>query len=269
MTATTGTPATKQRKVGRLERTALAGIMTRELTMFGYYWRSNTFSSIVEPTVYLLAFGLGMGALLPVVAGYAYIEFIGTGIVAMTAMFSTAFPAMFGTFVKRKFQHTYDAVLAAPVDTEEVVTGEALWLASKGGVYGMAPLIVTMFFGLEPSWGMLLVPFIAFATGFGWACAGIAMSAIVPSIDSFNYVVSAVITPLFLVAGTFFPIENMPPWAEIASNFNPLFHTVQLVRGVVFGLGDVNYLLHVGALLLFGLLTWRLAIKAMERVLID
>src|SRR5699024_9516282 len=184
----------RPRKVGRLEPSALGGIMTRELTMFGYYWRSNTFSSVIEPTVYLLAFGLGMGALVPVVAGYAYIEFIGTGIVAMTAMFSTAFPGMFSTFVKRKFQRTYNAVLAAPVDTEELVTGEALWLACKGGVYGMAPLIVTMFFGLEPSWGMLLVPLIAFLTGFGWACTGIGLSAVVPSIDSFNYVVSAVIT---------------------------------------------------------------------------
>ena len=70
---------------------------------------------------------------------------------------------MFGTFVKCQFQRTYDAILAAPVDTEELVTGEALWIALRAGVYGCAPMLVAMVFGLDPSWGMLLVPFIGFA----------------------------------------------------------------------------------------------------------
>ena len=76
---------------------------------------------------------------------------------------------MFGTFVKYKFQRTYDAILAAPVDTEELVTAEALWIAIRAGVYGCAPMLVAMLFGLDPSWGMLLVPFIGFIAGFGWA----------------------------------------------------------------------------------------------------
>ena len=88
-------------------------------------------------------------------------------------LFSSVFPAMFGTFVKYKFQRTYDAILAAPVDTEELVTAEALWIAMRAGVYGCAPLLVAMLFGLDPSWGMLLVPFIGFIAGFGWACFGI------------------------------------------------------------------------------------------------
>ena len=67
---------------------------------------------------------------------------------------------MFGTFVKYKFQRTYDAILAAPVDIEELVTAEALWIAVRAGIYGCAPMLVAMLFGLDPSWGMLLVPFI-------------------------------------------------------------------------------------------------------------
>ena len=73
-------------------------------------------------------------------------------------LFSSAFPGMFGTFVKYKFQRTYDAILAAPVDTEELVTAEALWIGVRAGVYGCAPMIVAMLFGLDPSWGMLLGP---------------------------------------------------------------------------------------------------------------
>ena len=106
-----------------------------------------------------------------------YIDFVGTGIVATTVLFSGAFPAMYGTFIKYEFQHTYDAILAAPVDTEELVTGEALWIATRTGVYGCVPMLVAIVFGLDPSWGMLLVPLIAALAGFGWACFGIFIAA--------------------------------------------------------------------------------------------
>ena len=92
------------------------------------------------------------------VGGYRYVEYVGTGTVATAVLFSSAFPAMFGTFVKYAFQRTYDAILAAPVDTEELVTAEALWIATRAGVYGCVPLLVAMPFGLEPRWTMIFVP---------------------------------------------------------------------------------------------------------------
>ena len=125
-------------------------MLVREIINFSSYWRSSTFSSTVEPTIYLLAFGFGFGSLVCTVGGYDYVEFVGTGTVATAVLFSTAFPAMFGTFVKYKFQRTYDAILAAPVDTEELVTAEALWIAARAGVYGCVPMIVAMLFGLDP-----------------------------------------------------------------------------------------------------------------------
>src|SRR5213595_4004781 len=133
-TATAG--ATPRRRLGRLERAALQGVMVREIVNFSAFWRSSTFSSTVDPTIYMLAFGFGFGSLVSSVAGYNYIDFVGTGIVATTVLFSGAFPAMYSTFVKYSFQHTYDAILAAPVDTEELVSGEALWIAARTGTYG-------------------------------------------------------------------------------------------------------------------------------------
>ena len=128
---------------------------------------------------------------------------------------------MFGTFVKYQFQHTYDAILAAPVDTEELVTAEALWIAIRAGVYGCVPMLVAMFFGLDPAWSMLLVPFIAFLAGFGWAFFGIAVAGRVKSIENFSYIIAAVLTPLFLVAGTFFPLDNLPGWAQTLAEVKP------------------------------------------------
>lgn len=252
---------------GRLDRPALTGVLVREVVNFGSYWRASTFSSTVEPTIYLLAFGFGFGTLVSSVNGLDYVQFVGTGTVATAVLFSSVFPAMFGTFVKREFQRTYDAILAAPVDTEEIVTAEALWIATRSGVFGCAPMLVAIVFGLDPSWGMLLVPFIAFVAGFGWAAFGILISAVMKSIDNFSYVTSTVITPLFLVAGTFFPISGLPEWAQVLANFNPLYHCVQLVRDAVFGLKAID-LYHLGVMLVFALGAWRLATWRMEKRLI-
>ena len=258
-----------RRRVGRLDRSALAGVLVREIVNFGSYWRATAFSSTVEPTIYLLAFGFGFGALVSKVNGLDYVEFVGTGTVATAVLFSSVFPAMFGTFVKREFQRTYDAILAAPVDTEEIVTGEALWIAARAGTYGCVPMLVAIAFGLDPSFGMLVVPFVAFLTGFGWACFGILIAALMKSIENFNYVISAVLTPLFLVAGTFFPLSNLPEWVQVLANLNPLYHCVELVRSAVFGPFEWADLGHLAGLVLFALAMWRLAIHFMQRKLID
>jgi lipooligosaccharide transport system permease protein len=255
-------------RLGRLERAALRGVMVREIVNYSSFWRSSTFSSTVDPTIYLLAFGFGFGSLVSTVAGYDYIDFVGTGIVATTVLFSGAFPAMYSTFVKYEIQHTYDAILAAPVDTEELVTGEALWIAVRTGTYGCVPMLVAMVFGLNPSWGMLLVPAIAALAGLGWACFGIFIAAKAKAIESFSYWQSGLLTPMFLVAGTFFPLTGLPTWAQVAGNVNPLFHCVQLVRHAVFGLQGWHDAGHLAFLVGFALIAWRTAIRFMERRLI-
>lgn len=262
------TAVQEKQRLRFIEPAALAGVLAHDLTVFKRYWPSTTFSSIVEPTIYLLAFGVGFGALVPVVTGVPYIEFLGTGVVATAVLFSSAFAGMFQTFIRRTFQRTYDAVLATPVDTHELVTGEALWIAGKSGLYGCAPLLVAIGFGLDPSLAMLLVPLIGFITGLGFGLFGIWISAVVPSIDSFNYIISAVLTPLFLVAGTFFPLESLPGWAQGLSQANPLFHCVELVRHAAFGLELVD-LWHVSALTIFAAAMWLLAVRQMRRRLID
>ena len=253
----------------RLEPAAIGGIMSREVANFRTYWKSTTFSSVLEPVVYLLAFGLGLGAtVVDDVGGMEYVQFVGTGMVATAVIFSSALPAMFGTFVKHRFQRTYDAILAAPVDVEELVTAEMLWIAVRSGFYGCFPLIVTMAFGLDPSPGMLLVPFFAFVTALGFAAFGIAVAASVAKIDQFSYVTTLFVTPLFLVAGTFFPIDQLPQWAQVAAQFNPLHQLVELVRHACFGF-EATDLLRIGGLAVFALVLWRVAVARMEKRLID
>ena len=254
---------------GRLEWAAIAGVMSREVANFRTFWKAVTFSSVLEPVIYLLAFGLGLGAtIVDRVNGLEYVEFVGTGMVATAVIFSSALPAMFGTFVKERFQRTYDAILAAPVDVEELVTAEMLWIGVRAGFYGCFPLLVTLLFGLDPKPAMLLVPFFGFITALGFAAFGITMAATVSKIDHFNYVTTLVVTPLFLVAGTFFPIGGLPEGLQVAAQFNPLHHLVELVRGSAFGFETVD-LLRVLGLAVFSAAMWRLAVRRMERRLID
>jgi lipooligosaccharide transport system permease protein len=256
-------------RLRRLEPAAVAGVMSRDITNFKSFWKTTTFSSILDPTIYLLAFGVGFGTLVSAVKGLDYLYFVGTGMVATAVLFSSVFSAMYGVFIKHRFQRTYDAILAAPVDVEELATAEVVWLGIRAGVYGMAPLVVSMLFGLDPSWGMLVVPLIGAVTGLGFAALGVFAAATVAKIDHFNYIQSALITPLFLVSGTFFPIDELPRGVEIASYFNPLYHCVELVRhAVVFGFESAD-LWHAAFLVVFALASWRLAVWRLEKRLID
>ena len=257
-----------RRRLRRLEPAAITGVMSRDVTNFLTYWKATTFSSVLDPTIYLLAFGLGLGTIIAAVEGMEYVQYVGPGMVATAILFSSAFGAMYGVFVKHRFQRTYDAILAAPVSVEELVTAEVAWLGLRAGVYGATPLLVTMIFGLDPAPGMLLVPLIGAVTGFGFAGFGVFAAAAVSKIDHFNYIQSALLTPLFLVSGTFFPIDQLPQGAQIASNFNPLYHCVELVRHAVFGFESVD-LFHIGVLIGFAFAMWRLAIWRMEKRLIE
>jgi lipooligosaccharide transport system permease protein len=269
MSAQAEAGAARAKRVGRLEPAALAGVMSRDIAIFGRYWKATTFSSIVQPTIYLLAFGLGFGSLITKVGGLTYVQYVGTGVVATAVLFSSAFPGMFNTFIRWQFQRTYDAVLAAPVDVEELITAEILWISIRAGVYGTAPLLVAMAFGLPPKAGMLLVPLIAFVTGVGFAGFGVTVAAVAKTIDNFNYVTSAVLTPLFLLAGTFFPISGLPQGVQVVAKLNPLYHCVQLVRDVSLGVPGIADLGNAAFLIAFAVLMWRVAIAQLGRRLID
>ena len=253
----------------RLEPAAITGVMSREVANFRTFWKATTFSSVLEPIIYLLAFGVGLGStIVDRVDGLEYVEFVGTGMVATAVIFSSALPAMFGTFVKHRFQNTYDAILAAPVDVEELVTAEMLWIGIRSGFYGCFPLLVAIAFGLDPAPGMLLVPLFSFVTALGFAGFGVAVAATVAKIDQFSYVTTLCITPLFLVAGTFFPIDQLPEGLQVLAQVNPLHQLVELVRHASFGF-EATDVLRLAYLFAFAGLLWRVAVRRMTDRLID
>src|SRR6202044_3978349 len=109
-------------------------VWVREWTVFSYFWRTRTFAAVVEPVITLLAFGFGFGKLVSHVDGIPYIQFVGTGAVATAGLFSAVFWAMFDSRYKCRCQRVYDAMLAAPVGLQPIVTGEVLFIGTRAGI---------------------------------------------------------------------------------------------------------------------------------------
>ena len=253
----------------RLEPAAITGIMSREVANFRTFWKATTFSSVLEPIVYLLAFGLGLGAtVVDQVDGLDYVEFVGTGMVATAVIFSSALPAMFGTFVKERFQRTYDAILAAPVDVEELVTAEMLWIGIRAGFYGCFPLLVTMLFGLDPSPGMLVVRCSASSPRSASRPSGSPLRPAWPRSTS------STTSPLWSSPrsswspGRSSRSTSLPEGVQALAQLNPLHHLVELVRHACFGF-EATDLLRVAVLIAFALTMWRIAVSRMTRRLVD
>jgi lipooligosaccharide transport system permease protein len=90
----------------------------------------------------------------------------------------------------------------------------------------------------------------------------------VHKIDQFSYVTTLFVTPLFLVAGTFFPIDQLPQGFQIAAQFNPLHQLVELVRHASFGFKATDPI-RLAGLTAFAVVLWRLAVRQMTARLID
>jgi lipooligosaccharide transport system permease protein len=248
----------------------VGALVTREWRVFRRVWLTTAFGSLVEPIVFFVGFGFGFGALISEVAGLSYLEFMATGTIAIGVLFSSIFPGLINGYARRTEKHLYDGQLAAPVSVPELVTGEALWTGLRVTVVATVTLLVALAFGVRTGPGVVLIPVIALVTGFGFAATGAAFAAKLRSWHHIDIVIGGIIAPMFVVAGTFFPLDGLPRWAEIAGRLNPLHHTVELLRGAAFGFpGPGTTLLHVAALSAFVLVAWLVAVRLVRRALID
>ncbi|MTV26496.1 ABC transporter [Nitriliruptoraceae bacterium ZYF776] len=262
--------ATPERSVPRaFEVRNVAAIVHREWRVFRRVWFSTAFGSLAEPILYFVAFGFGFGALIAEVAGLRYLDFIATGAIAIGILFSSAFPALINGYFRRKEQHLYDGILAAPVSIPELVTGEALWNALRVTVVACLTTLVALAFGVRPSAAIVAVPVVSVVAGFGFACAGTAFGSLLRSTHGFDFVIVGVIVPMYIVAGTFFPLDQLPgPLAAIGS-VNPLTHVVEILRWLAFGVEPVHGLaVNVAVVLGFDVLAWVAATRLLRRALV-
>ena len=213
-------------------------VWRRNFDVFMKTIKVNFLPSLLEPIIYLVAFGFGLGGFIPSINGQPYVYFLGPALVAIAIMNGSFFECTFASFVRMYFQKTFDAIVATPVSVEEVVAGELLWGATRSMINGTIVLVVIGLFGLVTSPLFLLVPLIAFFGGLLFAAIAMCFTAIAPNIDFFNYPSFLFVTPMLFLAGTFFPLTSpsLPHIAQdVAMAILPLTHIVNLIRGVTVG----------------------------------
>jgi lipooligosaccharide transport system permease protein len=244
-------------------------VWRRDRDVFMKTYKTSFLPPLLEPVIYLLALGLGLGGFVQLINGEPYIQFIAPALVAVSMMFSSFYECTFGSFVRMYFQKTFDAIIATPVNIEEVIAGEILWGATRSLINSSIVLGVIFVAGLAPSPFLLLIPPISFLVGLLFSCIAMCFTAIVPNIDSFSYPNFLFITPMFLLSGTFFPLTAMPEFLQVAAQlFLPLTNAVTLTRNLVLGNIEASLLLNLAWLLVVTPIFFVLSINLMKKRLI-
>lgn len=244
-------------------------IWQRNFSVYCRTWKISFLPPLLEPLLYILAFGVGIGVLVGELqyAGrtLSYTTFIAPALVSVAVMYNAFFETTYNSFVRMYYQKTFDALLATPLNLEEIILGEMLWAATKSVIAAtlMATVISLCGFFSFPG-ALLLIPLAALG-GLLFAAIGMICTALVPGIETFNLPIFLGITPMFLFSGTFFPLQNLPVWAQGVAQLLPLTHLVALIRGCALQFWSATLWLSLLYLLVVTLCLIPLAIALMVR----
>lgn len=235
-----------------------ARVLQRNLWVYRRTWRGSLLGSFLTPLLYLTAMGVGLGSLLESrdtapFGGYAYLHFLGPGILAATCMQSAVFESSFPVMGKIAWRRNYEAMLATPMGVGHVLGGELLWIGFRVLTISTVFLVMLTVFGITRSPLALLAVPSAILTALAFAAAVISFSATQRNAEGFSWMFRFIINPLFLFSGTFFPLSQLPDAVQWVAAATPLYHGVALVRGTI--LGEATFLgawpFHVGYLVVF------------------
>jgi lipooligosaccharide transport system permease protein len=229
-------------------------VVQRNALVYRHVWRGSLFFTFLQPTLFLLAMGFGLGGFIDrgrggMPGGVSFLTFLAPGLLAAACMQTAAFESSFPILGKMTWRRNYDAIVATPIRVVDVVLGELSWMAVR--LMTVAVAFTTVMFVLGAARGALL-PLAAAAavlTGLAFSAPIMAYAATLKNGANFNAIFRFVITPLFLFSGVFFPVTLLPPPLRVLAPFTPLYHGVALTRGLALYTLDVTgAALHIGYL---------------------
>jgi len=215
-------------------------IVQRNALVYRRTWRGSLFMSFLQPLLFLLAMGLGLGTLVDaggtsLPGGVGFLEFLAPGLLAATCMQTATFESSYPVSGKMTWRRNYEAIMATPMRIVELVLGELTWIALRLSTVAVAFTIVITAFGVPRSPLVILAAPAAVLTGLAFSAPLVAYAATLKGTENFNAVFRFIITPLFLFSGVFFPLTRLPERLRAAAWFTPLFHGVELTRGLTLG----------------------------------
>ncbi len=225
--------------------------------------------NLADPAFYMLGLGYGLGALLPEVGGMKYLAFLASGTVCYSTMNSASFEALYSGFSRMHVQKTWEAILNAPLTLDDVLLGELIWTICKSLLSGLAILVIVWAMGLYSSFAMTLwvIPVILLM-GFCFTGMALVVNAVSPNYDFFMYYFTLVITPMVLLCGVFYPVEQLPAFLREVSAWLPLTHAIELVRPLMQGKIPSGILNHILVLVAYGSVGYYIALGLTRRRLL-
>lgn len=251
-------------------------VWENHLLTYGRVWRSNVLGAFVQPVLYLLGLGLGVGALVDdgngpqLLSGLSYLGFIAPALIATTAMMVVSQEALWPVMAGFVWTRHYRAMAATPLSPTAIVSGALLWNLTRGGIAATGFSAALTLFSDTRSWWLLVTPLFGSLTGAAFGMPITAWSASREAEQSFAAVLRFVIVPLFLFAGVFYPIDRLPGWLEIGAKLTPLWHGVELCRGTIHGrLSLASGVGHIAVLFAFIAVGWTLCRRIYARRLAE
>ncbi len=239
---------------------ALGGRRARHLLERNYLVNRRAwiiiFSGFFEPLFYLFSIGVGLGQLVGEVSGpggklVSYTAFVAPALLASAAMNGAVYESTYNIFFRMKYGRIYDGILATPMAPGDIAIGEIAWSLIRGVLYAIGFMIVMAFMGLVLSpWAILAIP-AAVLIGFSFAAVGMAATSYMNSWHDFD-MVQLVTLPLFLFSATFYPLDVYPTALQWIARFSPLYHGVELIRGLTLGVLDWSMVGHTAFLVVMG-----------------
>jgi lipooligosaccharide transport system permease protein len=247
-------------------------LVERNILVYRHQW-IIIFSGVFEPIFYLIGIGLGIGGIidpLELADGrtISYLAFVAPALLATAAMNGAVFETIFNVFFKLNYAKTYDGVLATPMGITEIALGEMLWALIRAALYAVVMFVIMLVFGLILSpWGVFIVP-AALLVAAAFAAAGLAGTSYLRTVNDFDVPMGLIVMPMFLFSGTFFPIEAYPEPLQWVVQLTPLYHAINLIRGLSLGVVGLPQLWDFIYLVAFFAICITLAMRQMEKRLI-
>lgn len=246
-------------------------VIERNIMVYRRIWKIFV-SGFAEPVFYLLAIGVGVGALvgdIELADGrlVPYTAFVAPALLGASAMNGAIYESTFNIFFKLKYGKVYDAMLATPLRPVDIAVGEISWSLIRGGAYAVGFMLVMLGFGLVESWWAVLAVPAALLIGLAFGSVGMAATSFMRSWQDFD-MVQLVSLPLFLFSATFYPLEVYPEVIQQFTRISPLYHGVELIRGLTIGALDWTMVGHAGFLVAMAAIGMTVASRRLERLLL-
>lgn len=249
--------------------TRLYSIWFRHFRVYTRNLISNGLPPFLEPLIFLVGIGLGLGQYIDRMEGVSYLPYLASGLLVTTSMYTAAFECSFATFLRLEFDKVYDGMLGASITAEDLIIGEILWAGTKGFFFSLAVLVIVVSFGILPVASTLPTPIVGFFTGIMFGAFSLVVTSFVKTINHFNFYMTGFLSPMFFFSGVVFPLDRLPAAIRPLSEVLPLTHSVRLVRDLSLFSFDLLSLWSIGYILVFSVVFGYLAVVRLKKRLIS